>query len=56
MKSEVLANFQDVWLTSSALILFFTVFVGVSILAWKKTSSEKFKQMENLPFDEGRKK
>jgi len=53
MKSQVLSRFTEIWLPSTALILFLSVFIIMLIYVWKKSSLEKFKTAANLPFDEG---
>jgi hypothetical protein len=55
MKSQVLSQFTHIWLPSFALIIFLSVFIVMLIYVWKKSAVDGFKDIENLPFDEGRK-
>lgn len=53
MKSLVLSNFDQPWLPLVALIIFVTVFLIMLIHIFRKTSGENYKNIQNLPFDEG---
>lgn len=55
MKSEVLSKFTEIWLPSTALIIFLTVFIVMIVYITRKSSKQKFDTIENLPFDEGTK-
>lgn len=53
MKSQVLANWNMPWLSSIALILFFTVFTVMLIMIFRKGSKQLYVQTSSLPLDEG---
>lgn len=53
MKSQVLANWDMPWLSSLALILFFTVFAVMLIMIFRKGSKQLYVQASALPLDEG---
>lgn len=55
MKSEVMSKFTEIWLPSTALILFISIFLIMLFYVFKKTTKQKFETIENLPFDEGKK-
>ena len=55
MKAQVLSRITEIWLPSTALILFVTVFLVMLIYISRKSSKKKFEAIENLPFDEGKK-
>lgn len=55
MKSVVMANFSQIWLPTTALILFLSVFVVMMIFIWRKSSSNIYKEVSKLPLDEGSK-
>lgn len=55
MKSQVLSHFTEIWLPSTALVLFISVFMVMLLYVFKKSSKQKFDVVENLPFDEGTK-
>jgi hypothetical protein len=56
MKSDVVSKFTEIWLPSTALILFLTVFFVMLIFVWKKSASGFYADAERLPFDEGKRK
>lgn len=56
MKSAVLSKFTEIWLPSSALMIFVTVFVVMLFFVWRKSAAGSYEQASNLPFDEGKKK
>lgn len=56
MKSQVLSRFTEIWLPSTALLLFLGVFLIMLIYVWRKSSGEVFKMAEQIPFNEGKKK
>ncbi len=56
MKSLVLSNFSHTWLPLVALIIFVTVFAFMLIHILRKTSGQLYKEVEQIPFDEGEKK
>lgn len=51
MKSVALQNFPFVFLTASALILFFCIFVGVVWWACRKDSRRIYSHIEKFPLD-----
>ncbi len=53
MKAKVMSLFTEIWLPTTALILFLTVFLVMLIYIWQKSSGEKFKELAEIPFDEG---
>lgn len=56
MKSDVLSKFTEIWLPSTALMIFVTVFVVMLIFVWRKSGSATYEKAGNLPFNEGKKK
>ncbi len=55
MKSLGLSYFTDTNLTLLALLLFFSVFIGLTFWVFRKDQKPYFKKMSELPFDEGQK-
>jgi cbb3-type cytochrome oxidase subunit 3 len=55
MKSEVLKNFHLPWLSVTAELLFFGLFIGVLFYVISKRNQNTFKEDANLPFQEGNK-
>ena len=55
MKSDVLSKFTQIWLPSSALIIFVTIFIVMLVYILKKTSLQRFDVISKLPFEEGTK-
>lgn len=53
MKSEVLSKFSEIWLPSSALIIFLGIFIIMLAYIFKKTSGERFETISRLPLEEG---
>lgn len=56
MKASVLSRFTEIWLPSTALIIFLTVFLLMLLFVWRKSAASSYKNAKNLPFDEGMKK
>jgi len=56
MKSEVLSKFTEVWLPSTGLMIFVSVFVVMLFFVWRKSAASTYQQAQDLPFDEGTKK
>ena len=53
MKQEGLKFFTDIHLTSFGLLIFFLFFVGVLVWVYRKTSSNLYQRMEQLPLQDG---
>ena len=53
MKSEVMSRFTEIWLPSTALIIFISIFVIMMVYILRKTSGEHFEMVSKLPLDEG---
>jgi len=54
MKQQVLANFEWIWLTNLAMVIFIILFI--SILFWvfaRKSAKKDYSEAEKLPFNEG---
>lgn len=53
MKQEVLSNFEWIYLSIFALLLFMTLFIGV--LAWivRKDSDKTYAEAAMIPFEQG---
>ncbi len=49
MKQEGLKFFSDIYLTNTALVLFFLVFIGVGFWVFRSGSKEHYKHMSQLP-------
>lgn len=49
MKQEGLKFFSDIYLTNTALVLFFLVFLGVGFWVFRSGSKEHYKHMSQLP-------
>lgn len=49
MKADVLTHFPYIWTTCTALVLFFTIFVGALVNTYKKSNAEKYKHFAELP-------
>ncbi len=56
MKSQVMSLFTEIWLPSTALIIFLSVFITMLFFVFRGTSNTLYKKVEQLPFDEGKKK
>lgn len=52
MKSEVMSRFTEIWLPSTALIIFISIFVIMLVYILKKTSGERFEMVAKLPLEE----
>ena len=55
MKTLVLANFHLLPLTCVALVLFFTVFTGMLVWVFRKSSKELYAGIAALPLNEDKK-
>lgn len=55
MKQELLSYFPWPWLPSLALLIFFTVFVGLIIRVSLKSQRVMFTEAERLPLQDGEK-
>lgn len=55
MKSEVLSKFTEIWLPSTVLVLFLSIFLIMLVYIFRKTAKQRFDVIENIPFDEGKK-
>ncbi|MGZ3769977.1 MAG: cbb3-type cytochrome oxidase subunit 3 [Bdellovibrio sp.] len=53
MKQEALSYFTDTYLTALGLLIFFGFFVGVLIWVYRKSSTELYTQLEQLPLKGG---
>lgn len=56
MKAAVLSKFSEIWLPSTALMIFVTVFVVMLFFVWRKSGQTTYEEVQNLPFKEGKKK
>jgi hypothetical protein len=52
MRAEVASQFPYIWLTCFALLLFFSVFIGVLIQTQRSKKNNGFTQIERLPLEE----
>jgi cbb3-type cytochrome oxidase subunit 3 len=55
MKSEVLSRFDLINLPIIALVIFFTLFIGVVVWSIMKENKMKFQKASHMPLDEGNK-
>jgi len=55
MKSQVMSQFTEIWLPSTALIIFVSIFLGMLFYVFIKTSKQEFKEIAELPLQEGSK-
>lgn len=53
MKQEGLKFFTDTHLTAMGLLIFFLFFVGVLIWVYRKSSTEIYSHMEQIPLKDG---
>lgn len=53
MKSLVLSNFPMIYLTTTALLLFFTVFCVMVVRTVSRSRDPEFKELSRLPLEEG---
>lgn len=53
MKSQGLAYFSDVYLTSIGLVIFFLFFMSVVWWTSRKKSKNLYRKTQNLPFEKG---
>lgn len=51
MKAQALLNFPMPWLTCIALVLFFSVFVGMLLWVLKPGNKAMYAELEKLPID-----
>ena len=54
MKQLGLSFFTDIHLTVIGLILFFSVFIGVTLFVYRKNSESVYKKISQLPLEESR--
>lgn len=52
MKSEAFSYFTDIHYTITALFIFLTVFIGVTLWAYRKSAKPLYEKMGELPFSE----
>lgn len=55
MKQEVLSRIDDPTLPIIGLIIFFIIFLLMTVWAYHKDQKNLFQIQQNLPFDEGKK-
>lgn len=53
MKSQVMSRFTEIWLPSTALIIFLSIFMIMLVYVWRKSANKTFDMAEQIPFDEG---
>lgn len=53
MKQEGLAYFTDTHLTAVGLLIFFVFFLGVLIWTLRKTQKAVYKELAQIPLDDG---
>ncbi|MBV2167889.1 MAG: cbb3-type cytochrome c oxidase subunit 3 [Bdellovibrio sp.] len=53
MKQEGLKYFTDTHLTGMGLLIFFIFFVGVLFWVYRKSSTEIYHKMEQIPLQDG---
>ncbi|MNK12032.1 Cbb3-type cytochrome oxidase component FixQ [compost metagenome] len=53
MKQEALKFFSDTHLTALGLLIFFGFFVGVLLWVYRKSSTNIYAQLEQLPLKDG---
>lgn len=53
MKQEVLSNFEWIYLSIFALLLFLTLFIGVAAWVVRKGSNKTYAEASMLPFEKG---
>ena len=53
MKQLVLGSFDMTWMTNFALILFFSLFIGMLIWIFRRSSKELYSRVEQIPLEEG---
>ena len=56
MKSIVLSKFSQIWMPSLVLLMFFGIFMTMVIYIFNKKRDQRYKDISQLPFDEGDKK
>ena len=54
MKSQVFKNFDLTILPSIGMILFLIIFLGMIIWIFRKDSKSIYKELSNIPLDEGK--
>ena len=56
MKSTVLANFDQIWLPVTGLLIFVTIFTLMLLYVFRKGSKSAYEEIESIPLREGKKK
>lgn len=54
MKSTVMANFTELYLPLTALIIFVSVFAVMLLMIFRKSSSKIYAEAEMIPLKEGK--
>ena len=52
MKSQVLSNWDIPWLPNLVLLMFFTIFIIMLIMIFRKESKQLYKKASQLPLEE----
>ena len=52
MKAQVLANFNEHWLTAIAFILFALIFLGVFYMTYIRNSKSYMEKFASMPLDD----
>lgn len=55
MKSQVLANFSEIYLPIIALLIFVSVFVVMLLMINRKGSKQLYSEIDKIPLEEGKK-
>lgn len=56
MKQEALKFFTDTHLTAAGLMIFFLFFAGVLLWVYRKSSTEMYAHLEQMPLNDGEQK
>lgn len=54
MKSQVFKNFDLTILPTIGMILFLTIFIGMIFWIYRKDSKDIYKELSQMPLDEGK--